>query len=131
MSDEEVSTDPGQELLFENDRLRVGTMTLGPGESCHVHRHLFDHLFVYADPGAAEAFHEGSDYAFSATHSAGFVYYKEVGRDGLGPHWIKNTGSSPATQFIVELLGESASEAEAEAQTNGRWSQGEARSLTE
>ena len=38
----EVSRNVGSELLFENDRVRVWSMTLAPGESCEYHRHEND-----------------------------------------------------------------------------------------
>ncbi len=37
--------DPGT-LLFENDRVRIWELILGPGQSCHWHVHPYDHLLV-------------------------------------------------------------------------------------
>ena len=38
-----MPSDPGDELVFANDRVRVWAMNLGPGESIFFHAHQHDH----------------------------------------------------------------------------------------
>jgi beta-alanine degradation protein BauB len=49
-------SDPGT-LLFENDRVRVWELILGPGESCEWHAHETDHLIVVTDGGKVRGIH--------------------------------------------------------------------------
>ena len=44
---EEISKDVGTELLFENDRVKVWSMALEPGETSPYHQHDNDYVFVY------------------------------------------------------------------------------------
>jgi beta-alanine degradation protein BauB len=49
--------DPGT-LIFENDRVRVWELVLGPGESCEWHRHEDDHLLIVVDGGGVRGIHK-------------------------------------------------------------------------
>jgi predicted metal-dependent enzyme (double-stranded beta helix superfamily) len=104
---DEVPTEVGRELLFENDRIRVWDMVLGPGEESPVHRHLADYVFIYTTPSRVVAYHEGSP-ASENTFDDGYVQYTEVG-PGLVPHRIRNVADRVHRQIIVELKGPSAS----------------------
>lgn len=126
MADEEVTTDVGTELLFENARVRVWQMTLAPGEASPMHKHLHDHVFVYADDSEMEGRFSDAPEVLAQPVKTGFVYYREVGPDGLAPHFLTNAGTKPSTHFIVELLGESASGEAREAEHNGRFLTAEA-----
>lgn len=116
---EEITTDIGTRVLLENERVRIWEMTLAPGESSPLHRHLHDYLFVYATPGEM-AVHDGETGEVTQQPSAaGFAYYREVGPTGLPPHRLENVGETTATHYLVELLGPSASEAPQPPQHNG------------
>ena len=110
----------GTEVLFENDVVRVWRMRLAPGETCKPHVHLNDHLLVYANPSDMIAQVEGSDAAIRAPADEGWVFYREVGRRGLEPHWLTNQGETVSIHYIVELLGPSRSEETQPAVHNGR-----------
>jgi hypothetical protein len=106
----EVSTDIGTKLLFENDRIRVWEMVLQPGEYVHVHRHVYDHCFVYTTPSRIRVEYSDSPVPVEVELPDGFVQYTEVGRDGLPPHRIRNIGPQVHRQILVELVGPSAAE---------------------
>lgn len=105
-----VNTNVGSEVLFENDRVRVWRLRLEPGATCEPHVHLNDHVFVYANPSHIRAFVEGQENSIRQPADEGFTFYREVGREGLDPHWITNEGDTVSIHYIVELLGPSRSE---------------------
>lgn len=87
-------------MLFENERVRVWEMVLGPGETCSPHRHRNDFLLLYPDAAVMRS-HSRS----ALEHvSPGLVAYYAVGGDGIGPHQMTNAGAGPARHYIIELL---------------------------
>jgi beta-alanine degradation protein BauB len=113
----EPSKDVGTELLFENDRVRVWGMVLGPGESSPRHRHTADYLFVYTTPSRLTAFIEDRPPATN-DYDDGFVAFTEVG--GGTEHHIRNDGDTVHRQIIVELKGQSRAARPLSPQDNGR-----------
>jgi hypothetical protein len=113
-----VTTAVGTEILFENDRVRVWEMLLAPGESCPPHRHVHDHLLLYAEPAEIRATFEGRPVIQHVEH--GCVAYRAVGDAGLPPHSITNVAGTPSRHFIVELLGPSASDQPTALEHNAR-----------
>ena len=107
----------GTELLFENDRVRVWSLTLAPGEASPRHRHLGDYLFVHVTPGRIEA-HEGDGAPELSECDTGFVQFTEVG-SGI-EHYIVNRGAETLREVLVELKGPSQATTPQEPQTNGR-----------
>lgn len=120
MSDEQPTTNVGTDILFENDVVRLWRMRLAPGESSELHRHLHDHVFVYANPSVMEAQVLGEPGRLRQPSDEGFTFYREVGREGLTPHRLTNVGESESTHYIVELLGPSRSEVAQPPVHNGR-----------
>jgi hypothetical protein len=102
---------PGDTLIFENDRVRVWSMTLAPGQMFDFHQHHHDHVVLWPDAGLAQA-QELGDEEWGLTQEArpGFVLYRTVGhRKPLTPHRIRNTGEDAVTHYVVELLEKSPS----------------------
>ncbi|WP_113701184.1 hypothetical protein [Nonomuraea lactucae] len=102
---------PGDALLFANDRVRVWSMTLKPGEAVDYHRHHHDHVVLWPDAGRAQANELGAaDWGLVQNAEPGFVLYRTVGRAApLPPHRIRNVGDNTVTHYIIELLEESPS----------------------
>lgn len=119
-TDQEPTTDVGTELLFENDVVRVWRMFLRPGAASKLHVHLHDHVLVYANASAVEAHVQGEDKPIRQPSDEGFVYYREVGDNGLTPHRLTNVGDVDSTHYIVELLGKSRSRTAQAPQHNNR-----------
>ena len=118
MSHPEASTAVGTNILFENDRIRVWEMVLAAGESCPTHRHMNDHLLLYAEPATIRAQVEGQPVIQHVED--GLVSYRAVGNDGLPAHSITNVGDASSRHFIIELLGPSTSASPAAHEHNGR-----------
>jgi hypothetical protein len=118
MTQPEASTAVGTEVLFENDSIRVWEMVLAPGETCRPHRHVQDHLLLYAEPATIRA--EVGGHPVIQHVEDGCVSYRAVGREGLPAHSITNVGPGPSRHFIIELLGPSTTDAPTEHQHNGR-----------
>lgn len=107
----DIPPTPGDTLLFENDRVRVWSMTLEPLGTFDFHQHHHDHVVVWPDAGRAQGQDLGDDdWGISQVADPGFVLYKTVGRSRpLTPHRIRNLENRRVTHYIVELLDESPS----------------------
>lgn len=109
MSDETYPPTPGDTLIFENDRVRVWSMTLAAnGGMFDFHQHHYDHLVIWPSPGRAEAQELGdNDWTIEQVAQEGFCMFKTVGSGGpLKPHRIRNLEDHPVTHYIVELISE-------------------------
>ncbi|WP_116100950.1 hypothetical protein [Amycolatopsis thermalba] len=116
---------PGDTLVFENDRVRVWSMTLPPRGMYDWHQHHHDHLIIWPDPGRAAAQRLGEEeWPVRQTAEAGYVAFKTVGSGGpLTPHRIRNLEDHAVTHYIVELISEpSPSPVELPSETNDRGS---------
>ncbi|QYB02220.1 hypothetical protein I1A62_34145 [Rhodococcus sp. USK10] len=123
-TDREIPPTPGDTLLFQNDRVRVWSMTLEPHGMFDFHQHHHDHVVVWPEPGIAQGQDLGDeDWGISQVAEPGFVLYKTVGRkQPLTPHRIRNLEDRTVTHFIIELLDESPSEHELPWEHNDRGS---------
>jgi beta-alanine degradation protein BauB len=116
---EEMSTDPGTKVLFENDRIRVWEMKLGPGETSHAHKHMNDYVFIYSEPSTIETdFLDGR--LNPRSYEEGFTCFSAVGASGLDPHRIRNLADEPHRHVIVEILGPSSASEPQPPEDNGR-----------
>jgi beta-alanine degradation protein BauB len=119
----EPTSDPGDTLLFENDRVRVWSMTLPPHGTYEFHQHFHDHLIIWPEAGRAVAQQLGDEgWPLSQEVESGFVAFKTVGARGpLVPHRIRNVEDRTVTHYIVELIEYlSPSSGPEPAQTNDR-----------
>ena len=118
-----VPTDPGDELVFANDRIRVWAMNLEPGQAIFYHSHQYDHLIFWPNPGKAVSMEYDEEQEFAHVQNAdkNYAFFKTVGRNGgLKPHRLKNLEDHPVTHYIIELVGESATDEPGPAQSNGK-----------
>ncbi len=114
MSDGSASTTqypsaPGDTLIFENERVRVWSMTLGPdGGTYDWHQHHHDHVILWPDAGLAEAQVLGEEnWSLTQRAEPGLVLFKTVGSGGpLTPHRIRNLGDTAVTHYVIELISE-------------------------
>lgn len=114
---------PGDTLVFENDRVRVWSMTLEPGGMFDFHQHHYDHVVLWPDSGQAVGQNLGDpDWGISQVAEPGFVLFQTVGTaEPLTPHRIRNVGDTAVTHYIIELISErSPSEKRLPGETNGR-----------
>jgi mannose-6-phosphate isomerase-like protein (cupin superfamily) len=94
----------GTEVVFENDRVRLWELRLGPGEDSDVHRHELDHILVIIsgdriavqpEPDTEGPFR---DYLEAAVVPGQAVY---VPRGGV--ETARNVGREPYHEIIIEL----------------------------
>ena len=124
-----ASRNVGTTLLFENDRLRVWDLTLEPDQSCELHQHVYDYVFVNVTSAEVEL-HEPGQAPLARSLDEGFVQYMVVGQQGQRPHQLRNAGTSTLRQILIEFVGESASAEALEPETNGRFLYGYARHIS-
>lgn len=127
MEEREFTPNPGDTLLFENDRVRVWSMTLGPHQEVDFHQHHHDHVIIWPWRGHAQgqqyAQQEyGSDrWGIVQNAEPGFVMFKTVGSEHpLTPHRIRNLDGESVEHFIIELLDPSPSPTELPWDANDR-----------
>ena len=120
----DVPSAPGDTLLFENDRVRVWSMTLEPGGIFDFHQHHHDHVVIWPQAGRSQGQNLDDDqWGISQAAEESFVLYKTVGREQpLAPHRIRNLEDYPTTHYIVELLEPSPSAVELPWEHNSRGS---------
>ncbi|MBA4025648.1 MAG: hypothetical protein C0482_25125 [Gordonia sp.] len=123
-SGEVIPPTPGDTLVFENDRVRVWSMTLEPGGMFDFHQHHHDHVVIWPDAGDVQGQELGdAEWGIAQHADPGFVLYKTVGSSKpLHPHRIRNLGDEKVTHFIIELLETSPSAVELPWQHNDRGS---------
>jgi hypothetical protein len=127
IEDREFTPNPGDTLLFENDRVRVWSMTLGPHQEVDFHQHHHDHVIIWPWSGRAQgqryvhAEYGSGTWGIVQNAEPGFVMFKTVGSDKpLTPHRIRNLGDESVEHFIIELLDPSPSPGELPWDANGR-----------
>ena len=88
-------------VLFEDERVRVWSMTLAPGEASALHRHELDYLIVLvagdriaAVPGPGSAL-----VAREAEVTPGRTVFLRAGET----EWAVNTGRSEYREVLIEL----------------------------
>ena len=113
----EVSRNVGKDLLFENHRIRVWSMTLEPGESCEYHRHDHDYVYCYTTPSRIASHRPDEDDAVREFDQH-FVQYRAVG-SGV-EHLITNVSDIRHNQILIELKGPSESATPQPPEDNGR-----------
>lgn len=118
----DIPSTPGDTLVFENDRIRVWSMTLSPNGSFGWHQHHHDFLILWPQAGRAQAqLYGDEDWTISQEAEAGYCLFKTVGKQGpLEPHRIQNLEGQENTHYIIELLDPSPSERTETAVTNDR-----------
>ena len=98
----------GDTLLFENDRVRVWSLTLEPGEESAVHEHPLDYVMVciegdriagHATPGQDKPYGDmGRDIVDFPTHPGQTVFLEA----GVTETAV-NTGETRYKNILVEL----------------------------
>jgi predicted metal-dependent enzyme (double-stranded beta helix superfamily) len=94
----------GDEVVFENDRVRIWELTLAPGTDSNVHQHELDYILVILGGDRVAAQQEpdtGSQHPeyLEADVTPGSVVYVERG----GIETAKNIGAQPYHELIIEL----------------------------
>jgi beta-alanine degradation protein BauB len=105
MKDERTFGGVGSKKLFENDRVRVWELRLGPGEESPVHRHHHDHLLIQVAGDRIAVVPEPDTQSRYKDYMEADVRPGEVAfvRRG-GVEVARNVGEQPYREIIVELI---------------------------
>jgi beta-alanine degradation protein BauB len=90
----------GQEILLDNDRVRVWHVTLQPGETQPLHHHDLPYVVV-AVQGASNVISTAGGERIDVVEEAGSVVFREPGQT----HMLTNAGDTVYIGRIVELKG--------------------------
>ena len=95
---EQVLAPVGQEVILENDRVRVWHISLAPGETQPLHHHGLAYV-VIAVQGAKNVIHTAAGERIDVEEETGSVVYREPGQT----HTLTNAGDTVYIGRIVEL----------------------------
>ena len=106
MGDERVLGGIASKVLFENDRVRVWEMRLGPGKESDLHRHDLDYVMIQIAGDKMAARFEpdsggewaGLDYVEGAIAPGNVIYAKRGGIETA-----VNVGEQEFYEIVVEL----------------------------
>ena len=99
-----VLGDIGTNVIYEDDKVRVWRLKLGPGEESPVHRHELDHLLVQVSGDRIAVIPEPDTQGpFTETLEADVVPGAVVHVRRGGVERARNVGSLPYLEVIVEL----------------------------
>jgi len=90
--------DVGQDVLLENDHVRVWHITLQPGETQPLHHHGLPYVVV-AVQGAQSIITTGDGERIDIVEETGSVVFREPGQT----HMLTNIGDTVYVGRIIEL----------------------------
>jgi predicted metal-dependent enzyme (double-stranded beta helix superfamily) len=88
----------GQEIILENDRVRIWHITLAPGETQPLHHHELPYVVV-AVQGASNVIQTAAGERIDVDEETGGVVFREPG----ATHTLTNIGDTTYVARIVEL----------------------------
>jgi predicted metal-dependent enzyme (double-stranded beta helix superfamily) len=88
----------GQEILLENDKVRVWHISLQPGESQPLHHHGLAYVVV-AVQGAKNVIHTADGDRIDVVEETGSIVFREPGQT----HMLTNDGDTVYIGRIIEL----------------------------
>jgi beta-alanine degradation protein BauB len=100
MTQHEATQPIGSRVLFEDDRVRVWELVVGPGEAFPAHHHSLDYVTISLDDADLEA-HEADGTVRRNHRLPGDIQYTRVG--GGQQHELRNVGSTVYRNRIVEF----------------------------
>jgi len=88
----------GQEIMLDNDRVRVWHITLAPGETQPLHHHGLPYVVVAVN-GASNVIHTAAGERLEVAEETGAVVFREPGQT----HKLTNAGDTTYVGRIIEL----------------------------
>ena len=96
----------GTRVVFEDERVRVWQLRLGPGEDSPVHRHELDHLLIQVSGDRIAVIPEpDTEGPFRDELEADVIPGAVVHVPRGGIETARNVGRQPYLEVIVELKG--------------------------
>src|SRR3954463_5012505 len=94
----------GDEVVFENDRVRIWELTLPPGADSNVHQHELDYILVILGGDRVAAVQEpDSASSLPPYFEAAVIPNTTVFVERGGIEIARNVGAEPYHEFIIEL----------------------------
>jgi beta-alanine degradation protein BauB len=90
----------GQEVVLDNDRVRVWQVMLAPGETQPLHHHGLPYVVV-AVQGARNVIHTAAGERIDVVEETGGVVFREPGQT----HMLTNAGDTTYVGRIIEVKG--------------------------
>jgi hypothetical protein len=102
LSSAEIAANPiGTDLIYEDERIRVWRIDLAPGQVADFHTHELDYTTVVIDGDMVERPNsDGTADLISVAPGQLMRWY-----DGTQRHGLRNAGTRPFRNIIVELKG--------------------------
>jgi hypothetical protein len=91
----------GSKLLSEDDRVRVWSIDLAPGERVGAHRHRLDYFWTTKSAGHSRQ-HNDDGTTRLVTYSAGETRHVAFARGDYLLHDLENVGDTPLSFLTVE-----------------------------
>jgi predicted metal-dependent enzyme (double-stranded beta helix superfamily) len=88
----------GQEIMLDNDRVRVWHITLAPGETQPLHHHGLPYVVVAVN-GASNVIHTAAGERLEVAEETCAVVFREPGQT----HKLTNAGDTTYVGRIIEL----------------------------
>ena len=93
----------GSQLISENEKVRVWTIRLKPGERIGFHRHVLDYFWTAVTPcHGRQHLMDGSTVEY--TYKAGETRHETYGKGEYKVHDLENIGSDDMIFMTVEFL---------------------------
>src|SRR6266576_4992080 len=93
----------GQRLLSENERVRVWSIRLEPGERFGFHRHVLDYFWSAVTPGRGRQ-HLADGTTVEHTYQAGETRHETYGPGEFKVHDLENIGDKEMVFMTIEFL---------------------------
>jgi hypothetical protein len=99
----QITSNVGTELLYNNSYVNVWGFIIAPGETCHVHRHTKNYLFLNLDKSTTQGLDKNGELlGESSVQNAGQVTFVDL-KGGEAVHAAKNLAESEFRQIVIEL----------------------------
>ena len=95
----------GSKLLSVDDRVRVWSIELQPGERLGAHRHTLDYFWTALSPGISRQ-HRDDGSVHDITYEAGETRFFNFGAGEYILHDLENIGERPLAFVTVEFLAD-------------------------
>jgi quercetin dioxygenase-like cupin family protein len=102
LSPDEIAANPiGTDLIYEDERIRVWRIDLAPGQFADFHTHELDYTTVVIDGDVVERPNsDGTTDRITVAPGQLMRWY-----DGTQRHGLRNAGTKPFRNVIVEIKG--------------------------
>lgn len=103
LEDYSRNTDVGEELIFENENIRIWSIHLLPGQRLPFHTHIHDYNWTCLTSGTAISRY-ATGRMVKLRYQKGDISYYPASEKGAFTHDLENTGDTELKFITVEYL---------------------------